>query len=124
MINAEDLFSYGEEASVQRLGLGIAALRLVKHREVVETDADIRMLRTNCLLLDGEGACAQRLGLGIAALRPLERREVVETGADSRMLRAECLLADGEGACIAPHRKFRPLSVAVATTSAGPRHQR
>ena len=83
---------------MQRLGLGIAALLPVEHREVVETGGDIRMLGTERLLADGEGAFVQRLGLGIAALRLVERREVIETGGDIRMLGAERLLADGEGA--------------------------
>ena len=69
MLRAERLLADGEGAFVQRLGLGIAALRLVEHREVVETGADIRVLRAERLLADGEGAFEQRLGLGIAALR-------------------------------------------------------
>ena len=44
MIDAERLLADGEGAFVQWLGLGIAALRLVEHREVVETGGDIRVL--------------------------------------------------------------------------------
>ena len=69
VLRTERLLADGEGAFVQRLGLGIAALRPVEHREVVETGADIRVLRAERLLADGEGAFVQRLGLGIAALR-------------------------------------------------------
>ena len=73
MLRAERLLADGEGAFVQRLGLGVAALRPVERREVVETGGDIRVLRAERLLADGEGAFVQRLGLGIAALRPVEQ---------------------------------------------------
>ena len=70
----------------KRLGLGIAALRLVEQREVIQTGGDMRVLRTERLLADGEGAFVQRLGLGVAALRPVEHREILRDGWRLRML--------------------------------------
>ena len=98
VLRAERLLADGEGAFVQRLGLGIAALRPGRAREVIQTGGDIRVLRAERLLADGEGAFVQRLGLGIAALRLVELREVIQTGGDIRVIRAERLLADGEGA--------------------------
>ena len=56
MVGAERLLVDRERALVQRLGLGIAALVVVQLGEVVEVDADIRVVGAERLLVDRQRA--------------------------------------------------------------------
>ncbi len=52
MLWPKRLLQNAEGALVKRLGLGVLALGLVQHGEVVEDDGDIGMLRPERLLPD------------------------------------------------------------------------
>jgi hypothetical protein len=84
---------------VERFGVGIAALSTVQPGEVVELDGDVRVFRSERLLVDREGALVERFGVGIAALSTVQPGEVVKldgdvrAGGDVRMVRSERLLA-------------------------------
>jgi hypothetical protein len=59
-------------ALLERLGLGVAGLRIVEEGEVVERGGHSGAIGSLRLLVDGEGTLVERLGLGVAALRSVE----------------------------------------------------
>ena len=96
MLGTEGLLPDAERALIERLGLRVLALGIVKHRQVVEARGHIGMLGTEGLLPDGERALIERLGLRVLALGAIEHRQVVEALGHIGMLGTEGLLADGE----------------------------
>ena len=68
MLGAERLLPDRERALIERLGLGVAALGIVEHGQVVEARRHLGMLGAERLLPNGERALIERLGLGVAAL--------------------------------------------------------
>ena len=68
MIGTERFFADRQRALVERLGVGIAALVVVKHRQIVQRLRDIGMIGTKRLFSDRQRALVERLGVGIATL--------------------------------------------------------
>ena len=69
MIGTERLLSDRQRALVERLGLGIATLVVVKRRQIVQRCRDIGMIGTERLFPDRQRALVERLGFGVATLR-------------------------------------------------------
>jgi hypothetical protein len=69
VLRTERPLGYGKGALVERLGLGVAALGMIKLAEVVEVLSDVGVVRAKRLFGYGKGALEERLGLGVAALR-------------------------------------------------------
>ena len=95
MLGPQRLLADGEAALEERLGLGVAALGLVKQGEVVER-------RLPVMVCSGPSAFSRmarlrlykRLGLGVAALLLVQPGQVVERRGDSRVLGPQRLLTD------------------------------
>ena len=68
MIGTERLFPDRQRALVERLGIGIATLGVVKPRQIVQRHGDIGMIGTKRLFLIASAALVERLGIGIATL--------------------------------------------------------
>src|SRR5271163_3887782 len=67
---------------IERLGLGIAALFLVKDREIGEDCCYVEMIGAASPFFDCQGTLIKRLGLGIAALSFIKVGEIAEGRSD------------------------------------------
>ena len=83
MIGAEGFFTNGEAALVERLGVGIAALAVVKRGQVVERRGDIGVVGAEGFFADGEAALRQGDGLSVLSFAlefgdlGIERAEII-----------------------------------------------
>ena len=73
MVGAQRLLPDRQRALVERLGLGVAALRVVEYGQVVEARGDVGVVGSQRLLPDRQRALVERLGLGVAALVLVKR---------------------------------------------------
>jgi hypothetical protein len=84
------------------LGLGVARLRYVNIREIVEGLCDIWIVRPERLFADRQGTFVERFGLAVAALRLIGESEKIERCGNIRVVRAESPFAK-------PRRPFERL---------------
>ena len=68
MMGSERLFTGRQAALQHRLGLGIAALLEIKHREVVEAGSNFGVIGPERVFPDCQPALLERLCLGVAVL--------------------------------------------------------
>ena len=72
--------------SIQRLGLGVAALPLIEIGQIVQRARHVGMVAAQHFFADRQRAPDQRLGLGIAALDLVDLAEIVQQRRDRGML--------------------------------------
>ena len=68
MIGTERFLPDRQRPLVERLGVGIATLGLVKLRQIVQRRSDIGMIGTERFLADRQRSLVERLGVGVATL--------------------------------------------------------
>jgi len=61
-----DMVERVDIALVERLGIGVAALGVIQHRQIVQRVAHVQVVRPQGLFPDRQGVLVQRLGLGVA----------------------------------------------------------
>ena len=74
MVPAQLALQDGEAALIERLGLGVLTLIIIRRRQVVEARGREGVLRPQGLLLDAEGALLERPGLGVLALSSVDEK--------------------------------------------------
>jgi hypothetical protein len=67
-----------KRALKQRLGVGMAALPLIKRRHIVQFGRDLPGIEAEHFLHDGDGSLVERFGLGVVAHIAVEQRQIVQ----------------------------------------------
>ena len=83
--------------AIERLGLAVAALALVEHRQVVEAGERVGMALAQHLAAELQRLLVERLGLAVAALALVQPGQVVEAGERVGMALAQHLAAELQG---------------------------
>ena len=78
LLGPERLLPDCQRAFIERLRARVVALRVIQHREVVEREGDVWVVRSECLFPDRQRAFIERLRTHVVALRLVQPREVVE----------------------------------------------
>ena len=88
MLRAQGLFPDRQCPLIERLGLRVLALVVVKRRQVVEARGYVGVLRAQGLFPDRQRPLVKRLGLRVLALALVKLRQVVEAPGHVGVLRA------------------------------------
>ncbi len=78
MVGSQSVLVDRQRTLVERLSLGVAALGVIKRRQVVEARGHVGVLRAQRLLPDRQPPLIEGLGIGVLALGAVELRQVVE----------------------------------------------
>src|SRR5262247_2427993 len=96
MIGFEPLLQDADAALVQDLSFTIAALLLIKSRQVTQRRSNLPVFGPEHRLAQREAALIEHFGLGVAALRALKLGQAVQCVADTAIVGV--LIANGEAA--------------------------
>jgi hypothetical protein len=94
MLGTKGFLPHGDRPLVERLGLNILALSVVKPRQVVEAGGYVGVTRTQDFLANRQRPLVERLGLGILPLTAVEQPQVIEAGGQAGVVGAQGLLVN------------------------------